>query len=37
LFILPELIEKYHYVKNDKNWVVNSQILMFGKIAKSMT
>jgi len=37
LFVLPELIQNYHYVKNDKNWIVNDQIMMFGKIAKSMT
>lgn len=35
--ILPELKQNYHYVKNDKNWVVNGQILMFGQIAKTMT
>ena len=36
-FILPQLIKKYSYVKNDKNWVVDGQILMFGKMAKTMT
>lgn len=33
-FILPELITNNHFVKNDKNWIVNGQIMMFGKIAK---
>ena len=37
LFVLPELKLNYNYVKNDKNWIVNSQIMMFGKIAKTMT
>lgn len=36
-FILPELIKNYNYVTNDKNWVIDGQILMFGKIAKTMT
>ncbi len=36
-FILPELKLNYNYVKNDKNWIVNNQIMMFGKIAKTMT
>lgn len=36
-FILKELIVTDHYVKNDKNWVVDGQIMMFGKIAKTMT
>ena len=36
-FILPELKLNYNYVKNDKNWIVNDQIMMFGKIAKTMT
>jgi len=34
-FILPNLKIKDHYVRNDKNWVENGQILMFGKMAKS--
>jgi len=37
LFKLPELIKKYHYVKNDKNWIVNGQYKLFGQIAKTMT
>lgn len=36
-FVLPELKLNYNYVKNDKNWIVNDQIMMFGKIAKTMT
>jgi hypothetical protein len=36
-FILPELKLNYNYVKNDKNWIVNNQIMMFGNIAKTMT
>lgn len=36
-FVLPELKKKYHFVKNDKNWVVDGQVLMFGKMAKTMT
>lgn len=34
---LPNLITNYNYVKNDKNWVVDGQVLMFGKVAKTMT
>lgn len=37
VFILPKLKLNYNYVKNDKNWIVNQQIMMFGKIAKTMT
>lgn len=36
-FILPELIKNYNYVKNNKNWIVDGQIMAFGKIAKTMT
>ena len=36
-YILPDLIIKDHYVKNDKNWIVDGQIMMFGQIAKTMT
>jgi hypothetical protein len=36
-FILPKLILNYHPVKNNKNWVVNGQIMMFNKIAQSMS
>ena len=37
MFKLPKLIIKDHYVRNNKNWVVDGQIMMFGKIAKTMT
>lgn len=33
-FELPPLDIQNHFVKNDKNWVVDGQIMMFGKIAK---
>lgn len=36
-FILPELINNYHSVKNDNNMIVNSQILMFNLVAKSQS
>jgi len=36
-FILPELIINNHSVKNDKNMVINGQILMFNMIAKTRT
>lgn len=34
---LPNLITNYNYVKNNQNWVVDGQVLMFGKVAKTMT
>lgn len=34
-FKLPELITNYHSVKNDKNMVINGQILMFNQQAKT--
>ncbi len=34
LFILPELTINKYPVKNDKNWIEDGQILLFGKIAK---
>lgn len=34
--ILPELITNYHSVKNDKNMVLNGQILMFNMAARRM-
>ena len=34
---LPNLITNYNYVKNNKNWVIDGQVLMFGKVAKTMT
>jgi hypothetical protein len=36
LFILPELKVNYHPVKNEKNMVINGQIMLFNAIAKSM-
>lgn len=35
--ILPELILNYHSVKNEKNMVLNGQILMFNMAAKRLT
>jgi hypothetical protein len=32
--ILPDLITNYHSVKNDKNMVLNGQILMFNMVAR---
>lgn len=34
---LPALIKNYHSVKNDKNWVINGQILMFSIVAQRMS
>jgi hypothetical protein len=34
---LPDLIENKVYVKNQKNWVIEGQIMMFNGIAKSMS
>lgn len=36
-FILPELVRNYHSVKNDKNMVINNQILMFNISARRLT
>ena len=36
-YILPELIENIHEVKNDSNWLVNSQYAMINIIAKTMS
>jgi len=36
-FILPKLHVKDNYVKNDKNWVVNGQIMLYSQIAQTMT
>lgn len=36
-FILPEKIVNYHPVKNDKNMVVNGQIMLFNNIARRLT
>lgn len=34
---LPELIINYNSVRNNKNWVVNSQIMLFNQVAKTMS
>lgn len=34
--ILPKLIRKYHSVKNEKNMVINGQILLFNNIARKL-
>lgn len=36
-FELPDLNIEYNYVKNDKNWIVDGQVKLYGIIAKSMT
>jgi hypothetical protein len=36
-YFLPELIENKVYVKNENNWVINSQIMLFNGIAKTMS
>ncbi len=36
-FILPELILKYHSIKNEKNMVINGQILLFNMSARSLS
>lgn len=35
--ILPELITKLHAVRNNENWVIDGQMLMFNIVAKSMS
>jgi SNF2 family DNA or RNA helicase len=37
LHVLPELIENIHQVYNRNNWVIDGQIVMFNRVAKSMT
>jgi hypothetical protein len=34
---LPNLIENKVFVKNEKNWVINGQIMLFNGIAKTMS
>jgi superfamily II DNA or RNA helicase len=34
---LPELIENVVYVKNEQNWVINNQVMLFNGIAKTMS
>jgi hypothetical protein len=36
-YYLPELIENKVYVKNENNWVINNQIMLFNGIAKTMS
>jgi len=35
--VLPELITNFHSVKNEKNMVIDGQILMFNMVAKRLT
>ena len=35
--ILPELIRNYHSVRNDENWVIDGQIMMFSIVAQRMS
>jgi hypothetical protein len=34
---LPQLIENKVFVKNEKNWVIDNQIMLFNGVAKSMS
>lgn len=34
---LHALIENIHYVKNEKNWIINDQIMLWNGIAKTMS
>ena len=36
-FVLPELIKNFHSVKNEKNMIVNGQIMLFNSVAKRLT
>lgn len=36
-YVLPNLIENKHFVKNDNNWVVNGQVMLFNSLAKTMS
>lgn len=36
-FDLPDLNLNYYPVKNDKNWIVNGQIMMFNQVAQTMS
>lgn len=35
--VLPQLIRNYHSVKNDENWIINGQVLMFSIVAQRMS
>ena len=37
LFVLPKLNINYHPVKNEKNMVINGQIMLFNNIARRLT
>jgi hypothetical protein len=34
---LPELIENKVYVKNEQNWIINNQVMLFNGIARTMS
>ena len=36
-FELPKLNLNYHSIKNNKNWVVDGQVMMFNQIARTMS
>ena len=36
-YVLPNLIENKIFVKNEKNWIINGQVMMFNGIAKTMS
>lgn len=36
-YILPELIENIHEVKNPENWVINGQVMLFNGKARTMS
>ena len=36
-YVLPNLIENKVFVKNENNWIINGQIMIFNGIAKSMS
>ena len=36
-YILPELTQKNHFVKNENNWIINGQVMMFNGIARTMS
>jgi hypothetical protein len=36
-YVLPNLIENKIFVKNQRNWIINGQIMMFNGIAKTMS
>ena len=37
LYILPDLIEEIHEVKNPENWVINGQVMLFNGKARTMS